>query len=260
MSFVQSEVPRNVASPTLWVRTDGNDNNDGSANDPAHAMATINGALAKAANVFNLTGRTLNINLGNTGTYASISVTTIPNVTVTGNPASPSGYVVSGVQPVAVTGSTLVLSGVTLATTGSANHWCQAIIGGVVRLGNVTFSGTASSTGALMSVAGGGVIDIFGNITCSVNAAAMFNAVGGAISVETGSSITQVGGPNYAVAAANAIDCGSIVFGGGVTVSGAASGQRYSVQQNAAINTNGGGANFFPGTIAGTTATGGQYN
>lgn len=261
MSFVQSEVPRNVPSPTLWVRTDGNDNNDGSANDPAHAMATINGALAKAANVFNLTGRTLNINLGNPGTYASISVTTIPNVTVTGNPASPSSYVISGVQPVVAVGSTLVLSGVTLATTGSGNHWCQAVIGGVVRLGNVVFSGTAGGAQiALMSVAAGGVIDIFGNITCNVNAGMMFNAVGGSISVETGSSITQVGGPIYASPTANAIDCGTIVFGGGVGMSGTASGKRYQIQLNATIDTSGGGANFFPGTIAGVVTTGGQYN
>jgi hypothetical protein len=40
--------------------------------------------------------------------------------------------------------------------------------------------------------------------------------------------------------------------------SGSATGSRFSVTLNSVINT-GGGANFFPGDVAGTTATGGQY-
>jgi hypothetical protein len=45
----------------------------------------------------------------------------------------------------------------------------------------------------------------------------------------------------------------------GNTYSGAATGKRYAVATNAVLNTNGGGANYFPGDVAGTTATGGQY-
>ncbi|WP_205717116.1 hypothetical protein [Afipia massiliensis] len=44
-----------------------------------------------------------------------------------------------------------------------------------------------------------------------------------------------------------------------VTYSGSATGARYTANSNAVINTNGGGANFFPGSVAGSAATGGQY-
>jgi hypothetical protein len=44
------------------------------------------------------------------------------------------------------------------------------------------------------------------------------------------------------------------------TFTGAATGKRYDVTENGVISTAGGGANYFPGNAAGTTATGGQYN
>ena len=44
-----------------------------------------------------------------------------------------------------------------------------------------------------------------------------------------------------------------------VTFIGTATGMRYSAGYSGIINTAGGGANYFPGTVAGTTAAGGQY-
>lgn len=60
---------------------------------------------------------------------------------------------------------------------------------------------------------------------------------------------------------AYASDTGWIRGGGTVTLGGGASvtGTRYLAQVNGVIDTNGGGANFYPGTVAGSTATGGQY-
>jgi hypothetical protein len=43
------------------------------------------------------------------------------------------------------------------------------------------------------------------------------------------------------------------------TITGTVAGKRYSATLNGTINTQGGGANFFPGDVAGTMATGGQY-
>jgi hypothetical protein len=45
-----------------------------------------------------------------------------------------------------------------------------------------------------------------------------------------------------------------------VTFSGTTTGQRYAVSINAIIGTAGGGANYFPGTIAGTSVSGGIYS
>jgi hypothetical protein len=45
-----------------------------------------------------------------------------------------------------------------------------------------------------------------------------------------------------------------------VTYSGAATGSRYGAALNGVIQTNGGGATYFPGNSAGSTSVGGQYN
>jgi hypothetical protein len=50
------------------------------------------------------------------------------------------------------------------------------------------------------------------------------------------------------------LEAGFTTFSGG-TISGA----RYISQRNSVIDTNGGGANFFPGSTAGSTALGGVY-
>jgi hypothetical protein len=52
----------------------------------------------------------------------------------------------------------------------------------------------------------------------------------------------------------------SMYFNYSVSFSGSATGKRYEVSLNGVISTGGGGANFFPGDSAGSTATGGQYS
>lgn len=51
----------------------------------------------------------------------------------------------------------------------------------------------------------------------------------------------------------------SSILADGNTYSGSATGARHSAQLNGVIYTNGGGANYFPGNAAGSTASGGQY-
>jgi hypothetical protein len=82
------------------------------------------------------------------------------------------------------------------------------------------------------------------------------------ISYETTATMTMVGGPVFSSCFACAQYPGSIIVDFVPTFSGStgASSVRYSAFLNGNINTGGGGANFFPGTSAGTTSTGGQYN
>lgn len=58
---------------------------------------------------------------------------------------------------------------------------------------------------------------------------------------------------------ARAANCGCIYRGATVTYTGSATGIRYSAVLNGVINTFSAGASFFPGSVAGSTATGGQY-
>jgi len=61
---------------------------------------------------------------------------------------------------------------------------------------------------------------------------------------------TLTGTPAFATAFANSTTLGELFFTN-ITYSGAATGTRYAVAASALINTNGGGANYFPGNAAG---------
>ncbi|MFI7957435.1 hypothetical protein, partial [Acinetobacter baumannii] len=72
-----------------------------------------------------------------------------------------------------------------------------------------------------------------------------------------GITVSLIGTPSFIqqfvqVVAANALLAG-------INFSGAANGIRYSANTNGTITTAGAGANYFPGSAAGSTALGGQY-
>jgi hypothetical protein len=76
------------------------------------------------------------------------------------------------------------------------------------------------------------------------------------ISFEGGTTVTLTGTPAFTYFA-DASRLGAITTPG-VTFSGAATGTRYIVSLNAIVQT-GAGANHYPGSVAGSTSTGGQY-
>lgn len=71
-------------------------------------------------------------------------------------------------------------------------------------------------------------------------------------------TVTLTGTPAFSQSYVFADDT-SLIRATSMTFSGSATGKRYDVATNGVINTNGGGATYFPGSVAGTTATGGQY-
>ncbi len=82
-------------------------------------------------------------------------------------------------------------------------------------------------------------------------------AVKGQISMQS-IALTITGSINFGIFAfattLGAIYSALFTFSGGTPT-----GTRYTANGNAVINTNGGGASYFPGNAAGSTATGGQY-
>lgn len=78
------------------------------------------------------------------------------------------------------------------------------------------------------------------------------------VSVQFLGQFILTGTPAWAEAFVSIADL-SQAFGNVSGFTGTATGKRYSAVSNGVIDTNGGGANYFPGNVAGTTATGGQY-
>jgi hypothetical protein len=259
--------PISVANPLLWVRTDGNDNNSGSANDSAHAFQTIAGALSAAASRLNLTGRTLTIELGLAGTYQGTTINNIPNVLITTAGAAAS-YIInnSGLGgangAINVFGCSVTLNNLTLSNVNGTTHTLQSSFGASVTLtGTVVFGGTAGGAGiADIRCFSGGSIVITGtvNFDRSVGYAMYAQGSGASISAAVGSNIAAVGGPIWGSAGIAALENATIELAGNAPT-GSATGKRYDVELNGVINTFSGGANYWPGSVAGSFATQGLY-
>lgn len=252
------------AARTYYVRTDGSDTNTGLVDSAGGAFLTIQKAINVVYGTLDLAGYAVTIDVGN-GTYTGAISVTSPQVgagavTIFGDTTTPSNVVISVTSSTAVTvsgfGTKLSLSGVKIATTTSGNG-IYATAGGVVNITGKCEFGTCVSAHM--------VTDTQGVINCiSVN----YNITGGGTThmnssqggqiVVFGNTVTLTGTPAFSVQFARGTGT-AFIAALSVTYSGGATGTRYYVDTNAVVTTGGGGANYFPGNAAGSTATGGQY-
>lgn len=256
-----SEVPV-VGATTLWVRTDGNDSNDGLSNDTEHALATISEAVARTRSYYGSSMAT--IRLGNAGVYAapnSLGALPIP-ILVQGDTSFPSDYILSGAGVVGaslfhVSNGRAALSGVTLSNTAADYDTASASGTGDLTLSYIRFVNSVANNRAHVWAAGRSQVTVGAGVSHIGTATYAWRAEGGAIimggsiassmSVQSAFAVASQGG---LIARAQA----SFTFSGSATL-----GARYSAIYNGVIQTYGGGANFFPGAAAGSTSTGGQY-
>lgn len=248
-----------TADRTYYVRSDGNDSNTGLVNSSGGAFLTIAAALLVAraldASTFNVT-----VQVGNgtwtapiilpqfigSGTFTLQGDTTTPsNVTI--NTGGSACIVANNISSAwTIRGFKCVSSGFTQINTLNAT----------IRYGEIEFStaGTAQlyvSNGAATQI---GACSISGGGGCHA-----FLEFGGFWN-PLGQTITATTALTYSIAFISAFGgatgrCASMTFVNPANVSG----PRYTVTLNAVVITNGGGANYFPGSSAGSTATGGEY-
>lgn len=258
----RGEVQRIAINPTLYVRPGGNDANDGLTNTDGGAFATIAAALAKGTSQFNFASSALNIQLGAPSTYASPF--TLPRgtgtININGDTQNALAYVIEGAAPAGngcvQTSGPLVLSGVTVRNTGAGSHGVATTGVGTAVLINTVVASTQTTAGSHLFAVDGSGITLGSGCLLQGNAAAAFSATGGRISVNPSTNVVIGGSPTFSNATAVAQDGGRVSLLAGASVSGPASGQRYRADNYSIINTNGGGANAFPGSTAGTTSNG----
>lgn len=261
----QIEAPREFleANRTYYVRTDGSDSNDGLTDSSGGAFLTIQHAVDVVVKTLDFAGYTVTIQVGN-GTYtAGVLINTAwvgGPLVIQGDTTTPSNVVVSVTSGncfrITALGlpSTLTIAGFKLTTTTSGH----AIIfdgAGQLFLGNMNYGSTVNNH--ISAVGGGAYITVYSNYTisggCSVH---WLCNLGGSISCAS-KTITLTGTPAFTIFAYSTRVSRHEVHGN--TFSGSATGKRYTVDNNSAIYTNGAGATYLPGDVAGTTATGGQY-
>lgn len=268
------------ANRTYYVRTDGSDSNDGLTNTSGGAFLTISKFFNVLATI-DKNGFTVTCKIAD-GTY---TLTTPINVTggvgdgaviVEGNTTTPASVLITSSQQISYFAKTdpsiTYIKGIKFTNTANPSILVAFVdcTNGIVAVSDVDFGAAGSSTanGIHMTATASGVIYLLGNYTISGSAAIHIAALAGGLVRDwvalnpsgSATTVTLTGTPAFSVAFAFARGISMIdIFYSRINFSGSATGTRYSVAANAVIATFGGGTNYFPGSIAGTTATGGEY-
>jgi hypothetical protein len=262
VSYLVSSGGREVlsAARTYYVRTDGSNSNTGLANTSGGAFLTIQKAVDVVYQTLDLSIYNVTIQVAD-GTYSGTIVCSGPligsgTLTISGNVTTPTNVVIStgaNTSIVSKLGAAVDLKD--FKVTNTAGYGIQATQKGHINYQGIDF-GTISAS--QVRADDGGTVTCTGNYTISGGATDHFNAVTCGIIRTFSKTITLSGTPAYT----NFSTCGycgvQIVHGNTFSGTGA-TGVRYVVSLNGVISTNGGGASYFPGNSAGTTATGGQY-
>ena len=265
-----------TANRTHYVRTDGSDSNTGLVNSSGGAFLTLQKAYDVLTRTLDLAGNNVTIQVGD-GTYTGNLVISQPwtgggQIIVQGNSGTPANVHVTVTSKDAflitcVLPGFLVIKDLKFSTTTAGFGVLHGGLG-TIRASNVVCGACAyAHFGADI----GGFVDIT-NPATAAGAATSYSIVGAALwhmfatfgsKIRNNNNTAYISGTlAFGVAFAQSVQ-GSIAtaataydtatFGATVT------GKRYIVNDNGVIAGTGLDPNKFPGNVAGTTGTGGQY-
>jgi hypothetical protein len=263
-----------TADLTLYVRPDGNDSNDGSANDPAHAFKTPQAAIEFVKSSFLIAGRTVTVQLGVAGSYTGgIDVRDLPgSLVIKGDANNRAGYVVLG-KPnateqinnptITISGSGSNLTCIGFTATNQDTHVPSPNLPGTniidawlssrLHLQDMQISGTPAPKGSAVAAFSNSSVTLGGYIDLLTTVDTMFNSW--AASIEAGVYFTLINthGLSFAWAFCSGTGGGYLSFTYGWTqFSGGAAGRRYALQLNSSMYTNSAPSNYLPGNQPGT--------
>lgn len=236
---------------SLYVRTDGNDNNPGEANDASNAVLTLQKALdLRAAIDGGIYNTTIYVA---TGSYAGGASVIGPwmgagSVGFSGTSATVSRT--SGDCIKVVSGGRLNVDGLTLTTSSGSNLTTEST--GVINVGASMTLGAASF--ALANAISNGTITFNSNYAISGGGTVgLYGEAGGII--DTRSRVAALSGtPAYAAGFAYVVNGGAIIAAS-FSYTGSATGTRFVFANGGIIDTAGGGSTFWPGNVNGSTGT-----
>jgi hypothetical protein len=266
-----------AGNKTWYVRTDGNDNNDGSADDAAHAFRTPQKAVNYVAENYNLGIYTATISIG-PGAFSPFILpkysASTGRIKIVGDGINSS--TITGTDETLITGVSAAgrydISGMSLfahTVSSTALTWAIALnapVGVEINISNMSMYGdeTENSLGYNQILVASGTVNLGADVTITAQGRATESRLsciqipGGKINHVGGGTITTINGTGNVccVASSGGVYTRNIaspypVFAGDFT------GKRYQVDALSQINTRGGGANFFSGTIAGTVDSAG---
>lgn len=242
-----------TAARTYFVDTAGNDSNTGLVNSAGGAFLTVAKAMSVASMIDTASFQlTIQVNAGTWTVPISlprmvggllpiltgVGSTTIVNTNVAGSAITNNG------------GTPWIVQSLKVAGGASTTFLISANGGGLIKISSVEL-GASSGYGLYADKISG--IVATGNLTFSGAIAGSAMRTEGLISIRS-VTVTYSGTPAFGICV-EAAQGGYIDFFG-TTNSGSTTGQRYLASSGGSIFTNGGGANFFPGNVAGVATTG----
>lgn len=248
---------RLTANRTYYVRTDGSDSNNGLTNTSGGAFLTIPKAIDVVSSLdINIYDVTIRVGAGTYTTPVVLkSLIGSGTVTIRGDNNDNTSTIISTTSSDAISGyfdGKYSIQYLKIQTTTSGNCLNAE---GFISFGNVNFGACANFHIVLESAKA--------QYRCIASYAISGGTTGyhiaclrGGYILVTGITLTITGTPNFPTAFIWAAYCSQVLYYSN-TISGSATGSRYLVTLNAVLFA--GGATL-PGSIAGTTATGGQYS
>jgi hypothetical protein len=245
---------------TYYVRSDGSDTNTGRANNAGGAFRTIQKAINTVAaldiSIFNVDIRL------SAETYTGIIIANVTapwvgagTVTIKGQP----GTILQASNTCVQSSNVGTRIRVDTLDIRSSSIGLQAINGGMIEIGSGLIFGQCNANHMRSNGPGSKIIATGASYTINGNAGVHYNASPGGFIDGTSANVKLTGTPAFSVAFCFSDRLGLATFLA-ASFSGSATGPRYNVNSNAVINTSGGGANFFPGSTAGTDNSGaGKY-
>lgn len=250
-----------TANRNYYVRTDGSDSNTGLANTSGGAFVTQQKAVDTVA--------ALDLSIYNVTIFCGPGTRTAPvtlkkltgsgTASIEGDTTTPSNCtqnVTGGQCFTMASGAVWQMRGFKLSTTTSGYPIDVSAAGCELTINDKMEYGATPSYHIV--VATGGTLRITSPYTISSGGLAHLFVQSGGILLYTPGAVTLSGSPAWSSAFVS-VTSGGLVTTASATFSGTTTGKRYDVSLNGIINTFGGGASYFPGNAAGTTATGGQY-
>jgi len=247
---------------TYYVRTYGSDDNDGIDGSPEHAFLTLQGAINKIADSVDTRNYDIYIHLGE-GTYEITSQVELKNlvgggsVFIYGDTETPSNVILSSSDS-GITSSKsstpFYISGLRLERTGTPGGYAiSAFDNAILSVGNVEFG---PSWEAHIHAEDGGEITLTDSYEIDGTSTTHMEAIGQGRIISS-AAVTLTDTPVFTTFAVT--EKLGYIKAAGTTYINTATGIKYSAATNSVIDTGSGGANFFPGDVAGGTATGGLY-
>ena len=254
---------RLTAARTYYFRSDGNDANNGLSNSAGGAFLTSQRAVDTIVNTVDVAGFTVTIQRGNAAPYSGGCIFTpwVGGGTIVYDGAgqvftatSAEVAIMHGVCPGEVYVQNMTVQTVT-SGSGIKNEGC-----GIVRIGAGIVFG-ACATDHIRLEGPNAVIYAQNNYSITGGAQYHVRSGHGAFYQNGNASLvfTVTGNPTFSGAFAYAQDRSGINYWGGAAFSGTAVGPKYLISGAAVIVANN-DPNFFPGTVAGSSGSGGIYS